>query len=158
MLFRSSENCFHCHGPDERQRKGKLRLDRRESILSLAAPGKLPPVAPGKRAGSELMRRVLANSPEDRMPPPESNRQLTSAQIEILRRWIDEGATWGEHWAYEPIVRPEPPRPENVRWARNPIDRFVLSRLENERLSPSPVASKETLIRRLTLEIGRAHV
>jgi hypothetical protein len=139
-----SANCFQCHGPDERARKAKLRLDTHEGALAV--------VVPGKGADSELVRRI--NAAGDKvMPPRRTNRTLTAEQKDILRRWIDEGAAWGKHWAYEIPVRPQPPAVREAVWPRNPIDNFVLARLEREGLAPSPEAAKETLIRRVTLDL-----
>src|SRR5262245_14014519 len=121
-----SENCFQCHGPDAKARKADLRLDTRDGALAV--------VVPGKSADSELVRRVTATD-DERMPPPKTKRSLTAAQQETLRRWVDQGAQWGRHWAYEAPVRPAVP---DARWAvRNPIDAFVLVRLRSEGLSPS---------------------
>ncbi len=139
-----AENCFQCHGPDEKARKAKLRLDTQEGVLRV--------VKPGKSADSELVRRITAAADEV-MPPPKTNRKLTAAQKDTLRRWIDAGAAWGKHWAYEPPVRlPLPPVKDHT-WGRTAIDLFVLARLEREGLAPSPEASKETLIRRVTLDL-----
>ncbi len=140
-----SENCFQCHGPDEKARKAKLRLDTREGILHV--------VKPRKAAESELVRRINETADDERMPPPKSTRQLTAAQKETLRRWIDEGAVWGKHWAYETPLRPPLPAVKAQTRVRNAIDLFVLARLEQEGLTPSPEASREALIRRVTLDL-----
>jgi hypothetical protein len=139
-----SENCFQCHGPDEKARKAKLRLDTQEGARAVLTPGK-----DGK---SKLLRRINA-PPEDVMPPPRTRRRLTAAQKDLLRRWIDEGGAWGKHWAYEAPVRPHLPALNDTSWPRNGIDAFILARLEKEGLSPSPEAPKETLIRRVTLDL-----
>src|SRR5262245_25838455 len=144
-----SENCFVCHGPDPNNRKADLRLDTKEGALRT----KDPIIVPGKSGESELILRVTSDDDEERMPPPKSNRQITPAQIDLLKRWIEEGAVWGKHWAYESPQRPPVPVVKNAGWPINPIDRFVLARLEQEGLSPSPVAAKETLIRRVTLDL-----
>lgn len=144
-----SNNCFLCHGPDAATRKADLRLDVHEEALRKDHPV----IVPGKSAASELVQRVTSDNPRDRMPPPGSNRQLTAAQIELLQRWIDQGATWGEHWAYRPPRRPELPKVQDAAWPRNPIDYFILARLEREGLRPSAEAPKETLIRRVTLDL-----
>ncbi len=140
-----SENCFRCHGPDEKARKAKLRLDDRAGILRV--------VTPGKSGASELIRRINAEAVDGRMPPAKSDRSLSAAQMELLRRWVDEGATWGKHWAYETPVRPELPPVKDVGWPRNPVDHFVLARLEREGLAPSAEAARETLIRRVSLDL-----
>ncbi|HLN31122.1 MAG TPA: DUF1553 domain-containing protein [Gemmataceae bacterium] len=140
-----AENCFQCHGPDEKARKAKLRLDTHEGILKV--------LVPGKSASSELVRRIFAQAGDGGMPPPKANRKLTAGQKETLRRWIDQGATWGKHWAYEAPVRPNLPAVKRTGWTRNPIDFFALAQLEKEGLAPSQQARKETLIRRVTLDL-----
>ncbi|MEW6160563.1 MAG: DUF1549 domain-containing protein, partial [Verrucomicrobiota bacterium] len=147
-----SEHCFQCHGPDEKARKAKLRLDLKESAFQQRDNGAV--IVPGKSAESELYRRVVHRDPDEIMPPPEIKRPLTRAQIDVLRRWIDEGAAWGSHWAFEPIASAAPPHPK--RFAKrviNPIDQFIFARLEKEGLAPSPDAPKRTLIRRVTLDL-----
>lgn len=145
-----SDNCFQCHGPDEQARKGKLRLDQKQDALKLENAV----IAPGKSEQSELYRRVASRDPDEVMPPPKANRPLSTAQIALLKRWIDEGARWGEHWAFEKIRRVNPPR-LNTSVARviNPIDNFIIGRLEREGLMPSLEASRETLVRRATLDL-----
>src|SRR5438552_56451 len=146
-----SDVCFRCHGPDEKARKGKLRLDTREGAFRVK-DGKTV-IVPGKSVESELFRRITAKDPDDLMPPPESNRQLTARQINLIHQWIDEGARWGSHWAFNPIQAPRPPRVQNTHWPVNDIDRFVLARLEQEGLAPSPEADRERLIRRVTFDL-----
>jgi mono/diheme cytochrome c family protein len=143
-----SENCFQCHGPDAGARKGKLRLDTRDGALRTEDPV----IVPGQTDKSELIRRVISTA-KDMMPPPQSKKKLTPQQIATLQRWIDQGAAWGKHWAFEKPQRPPLPAVRNQAWVRNGIDAFVLARLEKEGLSPSPEASKETLIRRVTLDL-----
>ena len=140
-----SENCFACHGPDEKARKGKLRLDDRAGALKV--------LAPGKSAESELVRRINATPDDGHMPPAKANRTLTDAQKQVLKRWVDEGAVWGKHWAYEAPVRPDLPPVRVAGWPRNAVDRFVLARLEREGLPPSPEAPRATLLRRVTLDL-----
>src|SRR5262249_37750942 len=120
-----SDNCFQCHGPDEKARKGKLRLDTKEGAFRIK-DGKTM-IVPGKSPESELFRRIATKDPDDLMPPPESNHKLTPRQITLIRQWIDEGAPWGRHWAFDPIRPPKPPRVKNPRWPVNDIDRFVLA-------------------------------
>jgi hypothetical protein len=140
-----SENCFRCHGPDDKARKGKLRLDDRAGVLSV--------VKPGKSAASELVRRINAEPADGRMPPAKSNRTLDATQKELLRRWVDEGAVWGKHWAYEAPVRIAPPSVKDAARVRNAIDRFVLARLDREGLAFAAEATNEALIRRVTLDL-----
>ena len=140
-----SENCFKCHGPDDKARKAKLRLDQREAALKVLSAGK-----PGE---SELLRRINAEDDDGLMPPPKSNRKLTAEQKQTLRRWIEQGAVWGKHWAYETPGRPALSVVKDKSWPKNGIDYFVLALLEKVRLAHSPEASKETLIRRVTLDL-----
>ena len=136
-----SENCLLCHGPDAKARKADLRLDVKESALRT----KEPIIVPGKSAESELIRRVESDDAEEAMPPPKSGHKLRQEQKETLRRWVDQGARWGKHWAFEPPGRIDPPRVKDAAWVRNPIDAFVLARLEEEGLKPSPEADRATL-------------
>lgn len=147
-----SDNCFSCHGPDDKTRKGGLRLDLHEEALKAGKSGKLA-IVPGKPDESELMRRIGTHDADDLMPPAKSGKQLSESQKALFRQWIAEGAHWTSHWAYEPPKRSEPPVVKNARWASNEIDRFVLARLEKEGLSPSPRTDKTTLIRRVTLDL-----
>jgi hypothetical protein len=147
-----SDKCYQCHGPDENKRKAKLRLDVKESAFRVKDG--VAVIRAGNSAQSEVYRRISSTDPDEVMPPPKSNRQLTPAQIVLLQRWIDEGARWGGHWAFEKPSASEPPPLRQ--WASrviNPIDRFVLARLEQEGLAPSPEAPKEALIRRATLDL-----
>jgi hypothetical protein len=143
-----SNNCFACHGPDEQQRKTKFHFDTREGAFA-----KRGVIEPGKAAESLLIEMVTHADPKQRMPPPESGHTLTDTQISVLRRWIDAGAPWDTHWAYVPATRPDPPATKRTGWTRNPIDQFILARLEREGLQPSPEADKETLLRRVTYDL-----
>ncbi|HKI20505.1 MAG TPA: DUF1549 domain-containing protein, partial [Isosphaeraceae bacterium] len=144
-----SENCFLCHGPDSKSRKADMRLDLKESALRATDPI----IVPGKSTDSELFQRITSRDKDEQMPPPKSGKKLTPRQIELLTKWIDQGAVWGKHWAFEPPKRPTPPPLKNRSWPRNPIDEFVLARLETEGLGPSPQAERTTLIRRLALDL-----
>src|SRR5712691_12107018 len=145
-----SDNCFFCHGPDPKTREADLRLDQQESALRTEKPV----IVPGKSADSELLKRILSTDVDAVMPPPKSGRKLTPPQIELLKTWIDSGAKWGKHWAFEKPVRPAVPKIENQKSKiTNPIDAFIIARLQYEGLSPSPEARKETLIRRVTLDL-----
>jgi len=147
-----SENCYHCHGPDKAQRKGDLRLDQ-EKDAKADHDGSIA-VVPGKSADSELIKRILTDDPDEVMPTPKSNRKLTTAQKEILKRWVDEGAKWGVHWAFLAPVKPAVPViPGASAGERNPIDAFVRARLAQEGLKSSQEAPRETLIRRVTLDL-----
>jgi hypothetical protein len=145
-----SDNCFKCHGPDEKARKAKLRLDRKDEVLR----PKSSVVVPGKSGESEVMKRLVATDSEEVMPPPKSNKRLTAAQIDTIKRWIDQGAVWGEHWSFVRPERPAVPAIKNTQFTiHNPIDNFVLARLEASGLKPSPAVDKERLIRRATLDL-----
>jgi hypothetical protein len=141
-----SENCFYCHGQDPNHRKADLRLDVRESALKEKA------VVPGQPDQSKLVAKIFSDG-KKRMPPPDSNRILTAEQKEMLKRWVAQGAAYQQHWAFVAPVRPAPPEVKRAGWPRNPIDRFVLARLEREGLAPSPEADRTTLIRRVTLDL-----
>jgi hypothetical protein len=147
-----SENCFACHGPDASARKAGLRLDLREGAFGKGRSGKRT-IVPGKPGESEMVARILAEEETERMPPVKSGKKLTREQADVLRRWIEQGAPWSEHWAFIPPRKPALPHVRNPGWARNPLDTFVLARLEKEGLSPSPEADRETLIRRLSLDL-----
>ncbi|MGE3806503.1 MAG: PSD1 and planctomycete cytochrome C domain-containing protein [Gemmataceae bacterium] len=147
-----SDNCFLCHGQDEGTRKGRLRLDSLEHALKGGRSGE-PAFVAGKPGMSELVKRVAAGDAKGLMPPAKSGKKLTAAQIDLLRRWVAEGGKYETHWAFVKPTRPALPRLENPGWVRNPIDAFVLARLEREGLKPSPEASRETLLRRVYLDI-----
>jgi len=147
-----SRYCFKCHGPDEGSRKGNLRLDLRESALQPAKSGERA-VVPGRPNESELIRRVFAVDPDDVMPPPETKQSLSAAEKETLRRWIASGAEYQPHWAFVQPRQVPPPKVRNKRWPQNEIDHFVLARLEQEGLKPSPRADAHTLVRRVYLDL-----
>jgi mono/diheme cytochrome c family protein len=147
-----SDNCFACHGPDPKQRKAKLRLDTREGALGeLRGGGRA--IVPGKTDDSVLIERITADDPSMRMPPKKSGKRLTESQIDLLRRWVAQGAPFAAHWSFIAPKRPAAPRVKNTSWPRDPLDRFILARLEQEGLQPSPEADKTTLIRRVTLDL-----
>lgn len=144
-----ANNCYACHGPDAGARKAGLRLDLPQSALRTDNPV----IVPGKSSASELIKRILSTDADEVMPPPASHRTLTAPQQAQLKRWIDEGAVWGKHWAFEAPRRPALPPVRHAAWVKNPIDRFVLAKLEQNGLAPSPEAPKTTLIRRVTLDL-----
>lgn len=148
-----SNNCFQCHGPDRIQRQADLRLDREENALSPLASGEGAAIVPGKSAESVLLARVESTDEALVMPPPETGKKLTPEQIETLRAWIDGGASWQKHWSFLTPERPTTPAVASSNWPRNAIDNFILHRLENEGLTPSPEADKESLLRRVTLQL-----
>jgi mono/diheme cytochrome c family protein len=145
-----SDNCFQCHGPDSAARQAGLRLDLRDAALKARPDG--APIVPGKSADSLLYQRINDPDATFRMPPPDSHKQLTAAQIALLKRWIDSGAFWKEHWAFQPPVKPKPPAVNAAAWVRNPIDRFILAKLEEKGLAPGPAENQRALIRRVALD------
>src|SRR3954451_7956218 len=146
-----SDTCFKCHGFDPATRKGKLRLDTRESAV--ADRGGYAAIVPGKPDTSEAFKRLVPHDPDDLMPPEKSGLKLTPRQVAIFRKWIEQGAEYKAHWSFVPPVWPDLPAVKDAKWVRNPIDRFVLARLEAEGLKPSPEADRATLIRRVTLDL-----
>src|SRR5947207_6355523 len=126
-----SENCYACHGPDGEKRKAGLRLDRKEGALAELKSGNRA-IVPSEVVNDALIARITASDEDERMPPLKTGKHLTVAQIDLLRRWIAEGAEWKNHWSFIAPQRPEAPRVENKRWPRNPIDDFILARLERE--------------------------
>jgi hypothetical protein len=147
-----SDNCFACHGPDAGQRKAKLRLDTKEGAFAEMREGGHSIVA-GKSAESGIIQRATTSDASKLMPPPKSGKKLTPAQIALLKQWIDEGANWSPHWAFVPEKPSAVPAVKDQRWPKNPIDFFILSRLEKEGLQPSPEADRHTLIRRVTFDL-----
>ncbi len=147
-----SDNCFTCHGPDNNLRKARLRLDRGDGLQDDRGGRRI--IVPGKSAASELFRRITASDPDERMPPHTSNKHLTRNQIELIRRWLDEGGAYQKHWSLIAPRRPVLPTVKSASWVRNPIDRFVLARLEKEGLQPSAEADRRTLVRRLFLDLN----
>jgi hypothetical protein len=139
--------CVQCHGPGKA--KAGLRLDSRQAATAKLKSGNRA-IVPGKPDESELLRRVRSADGSERMPP--KGAPLTAAQAETLRRWIAAGADWPEHWAYRPLTKPEPPRVAGD-WARTPIDRFILAKLAERGLAPSPPADRRTLLRRVYFDL-----
>jgi hypothetical protein len=146
-----SDKCYACHGPDNNNRKAGLRLDRRENAVSKLESGHVP-IVPGQPAHSELIKRIITTDADDKMPPANS-KQLSKAEIDLLTRWIQQGAEWRGHWSYLNPERPDVPKVKNRKWVRNAIDSFILARLEKEGLKPTEAADKEKLIRRVTLDL-----
>ncbi|WP_422927645.1 PSD1 and planctomycete cytochrome C domain-containing protein [Singulisphaera sp. PoT] len=146
-----ARHCYACHGPDEGQRKGKLRLDVKAEAFAEHDVGR--PFVPRSVDESEALRRVTSDDPEERMPPGGAEKRLTPEQVGLLRRWVEQGATWEQHWAFQKPTRPAPPAIKDAAWPRNPIDHFVLARLERDGLAPSPEADRTTLIRRVCLDL-----
>ena len=147
-----ADNCFACHGPDEDTREGGLRLDQREGVIAEADSGSTP-IVPGEVEHSEVYARLITDDEDLRMPPPDSNKRLTPAEIELVRQWIKQGAAWQEHWSFVPPQLRALPNVANKSWLKTPVDLFVLDRLEKAGLSPSGAADKRTIIRRVTFDL-----
>lgn len=153
-----SDNCFSCHGFDAKTRKAGLRLDVPEGAFQPNKDGRVA-IKPGDAEGSEVWKRLLTEDPDDVMPPPESHKTLTAEQKELIRRWINEGAVYQKHWAFEPVAAPPVPGDAEIAAAangqalRNPIDRFIAARLVQEGLKLAPEADRTTLIRRLSFDL-----
>ena len=144
-----SDNCFACHGFDSKKRKGDLRLDTPEGAFK-AIEGAIP-IKPGDPEASSVLQRILTHDKDELMPPPETNKKITPNQVEILRRWIREGAEYKKHWSFEAPLKTVPPKVGGP--LRNTIDAFIQSRLAEDKISPAPEASREMLIRRVTLDL-----
>lgn len=147
-----SKTCFACHGPDAAARKAGLRLDLRDAAVKQLDSG-VAAIVPGKPDDSELYLRISSTDANDRMPPKESGHQLTQKQIEMFKRWIEQGALFTEHWSFIKPVRPALPAVNDAAWPQNPIDHFILHRLEQAGMKPSPEADRYALIRRLSLDL-----
>ncbi len=144
--------CFKCHGPDEGTRKSDLRLDVRDAAMRPAKSGERA-LVPGDAQASELLRRLGSSDEDELMPPPKSGKDLSPQQIAVIRKWIEEGAAYQKHWAYEKPVTPASPAVQHTNWPRSELDYFVLARLEREGLAPAEEAPRTTLIRRLSLDL-----
>jgi hypothetical protein len=142
-----SDNCFSCHGFDPKNRKADLRLDTFDGAMAEGA------IVPGDIAKSEVWSRIISEDQDEIMPPPKSHKKLTATQKDILKRWIEAGAKYEKHWSFVPIASVVPPVVKQTDWSRNELDHFVLAQLEQAGLKPSPEASRETLIRRISLDL-----
>src|SRR6266478_1220074 len=142
-----SDKCYTCHGPSKQM--GTLRFDREEVAKHELSGGRFA-IVPGDPAKSLILQRITATSPAVRMPM--GGEALTAREVEIIRRWVEQGAVWQQHWSFIPPKRPALPEVKDASWARNAIDAFVLQRLEQEGLKPSPVADRRTLLRRVTFD------
>ncbi|MGC6488000.1 MAG: PSD1 and planctomycete cytochrome C domain-containing protein, partial [Planctomycetota bacterium] len=146
-----AQHCYRCHGPDEAEREGDLRLDRKQDAFE--DRGDYAVVAPGDPADSELILRVTSDDPDEVMPPPECDDALEPAEVEVLRAWIAAGAPWQEHWAFVAPTRPAPPPVVDGDWPQNDVDAFVLAKLEAAGLRPSGEATREQWLRRVTFDL-----
>jgi len=149
-----SDKCFACHGPDKAKQKAGLRLDVPEIAFAalLENPGKVA-IDPGNLNGSELFHRIISSDPEYKMPLPESHLSLSPKEKAILIKWIEDGAQYKPHWSFVKPEAPDVPKVRNEDWVINPVDNFILHKLEQEKLSPSPEADKELLLRRVSLDL-----
>src|SRR5258706_6788031 len=148
-----AENCYACHGFDANKRKAGLRLDVQEIATKPLKKSGNTAIVPGDAEHSALVERILTDDADDHMPPAETGKKLTKHQIDLLQRWIKQGAAWQGLWSLHPPQRAEPPQVKTSAWARNPIDHFILPRLEAENLAPTPQADRKTLIPRLYLDL-----
>ena len=146
-----SDACFSCHGFDAKTRMAGLRLDTKDGAFAARKTG--TPIVAGNPQASLIYQRITSPAGPKRMPPEYSHKTLTAAQKETLRRWIAEGAPWKEHWSFSAPVRPALPAVRQTTWVKNPIDRFVLARLEAAALAPAPGADRRTLARRVSLDL-----
>jgi hypothetical protein len=143
--------CFHCHGPDPNHREAELRLDDR--VSAYADRDGSPAIVPGDPAKSLVWQRIISDDELEKMPPPDSKKRLTAAQRDTIHRWLQQGAVYDSHWSFRRPQRPELPAIESVRAATNPIDYFVLAELKKKGLRPTEEADRETLLRRVTLDV-----
>lgn len=149
-----SDRCFACHGPDEKARKAKLRLDTEEGAFALLdSSAQTYAIVPGSSKKSLLIQRIKSADPEEMMPPPESNLYLSTYEIDLLERWIDQGAEWKAHWSFIAPQKVDLPTVKKKAWPKNAIDHFALAQMEAKGLKPSKAASKEKLIRRLSFDL-----
>ncbi|WP_170864402.1 DUF1553 domain-containing protein [Fodinibius roseus] len=149
-----SDRCFACHGPDENAVEADLQLHTEKTAYAALGDNKdRYAIKPGSPRQSEMYKRISSDDPDFMMPPPESNLDLSEREIAILTRWIEQGAHYKRHWSFIPPEKPELPEVQDRSWPENPIDYFVLSRMEEQGMSPSPQATKEKLIRRVTFDL-----
>ncbi len=154
-----SATCFRCHGFDEKARQANLRLDTAAGALQPHGENTSPAIVPGKPDESQLWQRILSTDSDLVMPPPDANRQLSAEEKEVIRKWIEQGATYQNHWSFEPITKPSVPTIESTSesnttaWNANPIDKFLLAKMQAKKLVPQPEADKPTLIRRVAFTL-----
>ncbi len=149
-----SDRCFACHGPDPNTREGNLRLDTEEgAFAAIDSLGERHAIVKGNLNKSMLFQRIVSKDPDEMMPPANSNLTLNDYEIGILTKWIEQGAQWKEHWSFIPPTKPEVPKVTQKEWVKNPIDNFVLNRLEQKGLKPAQEASKEILLRRVSFDL-----
>ncbi|MEM7656353.1 MAG: DUF1549 domain-containing protein, partial [Bacteroidota bacterium] len=149
-----SDRCFSCHGPDANKREAGLRLDTPEGAFAALteSPGKVA-IDPGSLKGSEVYHRIVSDDPDVIMPPPEAKLELSTYEVALINKWIDQGAEWKPHWAFLAPQQPKPPKVKQQTWVQNPVDQFVLAELERKGLQPTEAASKERLLRRVNMDL-----
>jgi hypothetical protein len=147
-----SDRCFTCHGPDAEERQAGLRLDTMADATAVLESGSHA-LVPGKPFKSEIIARINSKDPDIVMPPPEVGKPVTQEEARLFTQWIAEGAQYERHWAFERIKRPAVPEVIDKKWPLTPIDHFILARLEQEQVTPSPDATRVTLARRLSLDL-----
>jgi hypothetical protein len=147
-----ADKCWSCHGPDAPAKKIKLRLDSEDAATADLGRGRRA-IVPGNPEQSQLVRRITSDDEMMRMPPVDSGRKLTRAEIDLLVEWVRQGARWQRHWSFITPIRPSLPQVKNKEWPKNAIDHFTLERLEREGMEPSPEADRATLIRRVSLDL-----
>src|SRR5690606_20351652 len=146
--------CFACHGPDANKREAGLRLDEPEAAYAaLKDYPALHAIVPGHPDQSEVFRRILSNNPDEMMPPPSSNLSLTQEEIDVIKKWISQGAQYGPHWAFVPPVKRALPPIKDKAWPVNEIDYFIWDKMREKGLDPNPTASKVHLLKRLSLDL-----
>jgi len=149
-----SDTCFACHGFDANTREADLRLDTPEGAYAKLADSDIHAIVPGKPDESAILTRMFSTDPDEVMPPPDFHKDLTDHQKALVRRWIEQGAEYQEHWSFTPVTKaPLPQLAKHADKAANPIDSFILAELENQGLDPAPFADKATLLRRLSLDL-----
>ena len=147
-----SDRCFACHGPDANNQKAGLRLDVADSAYAVMRSGTGKAIVKGSLKGSEVYHRIISDDPEKVMPPPESNLSLTNKEIAYIAKWIEQGAEYKPHWAFTKPEKKKVPETGD-KWAKNEIDRFIVAKLEQQNISPSPESRKEILVRRLYFDL-----
>src|SRR5215510_1694759 len=148
-----ADKCFACHGPDAKQRQAGLRLDLREEAVKKLESDAVA-IVPGDLKRSALVSRIVSTDESERMPPSDSQKKLTDEQKTLLKRWIEQGAPYAEHWSFIPPKKAPLPVVSKPNWVKNEIDRFILARLDSEKLAPALEADRRTLIRRLYFDLG----
>ncbi|MDP7105461.1 MAG: DUF1549 domain-containing protein, partial [Roseibacillus sp.] len=147
-----ADHCYACHGPDAKTRESGLRFDLREVAISELESGARA-IVPGDLEESELVHRIFSRDPDEMMPPPDFRKRLSDGDKAKLTEWIKDGADYEQHWAFVPVRKPAVPPVRDGNWLRNPIDNFILARLEEQQMKPSPEASRRNLVRRVSLDL-----